>query len=155
MNDNPFVGRWTYRSFLNDPDASVKPNDLLFGSGTIVIMEMFEERPVPMQILHGTIGGEGWSLDLYGARSYGNPMAVNFRGTGVVSGSEWIYDYVGYLVPQWPNGVQQRAAMVGSIVRAIPHPSSGGGVSPAGVVASWYAVRQDDVGSHFIPKVQP
>ena len=137
MTDNPFLGQWSYRSFLNDTNLHTQPNDLLFGSGVIHIGE------APMNILVGTIGGEGWSLDLTGSRSYGNPMEVRFRGKGVVGGAEWIYDYVGYLVPQWPSGVQQKTAMVGSIVRAIPHPGSDGGVNPAGVVASWYAVRQE------------
>jgi hypothetical protein len=35
-------------------------------------------------------------------------------------------------------------AMVGSIVRTVPHASGTGGVAPAGVVCSWIAVRQDD-----------
>jgi hypothetical protein len=141
MSDNPFVGSWSYRSLLNDPDLSTSFNDLQFGIGTIVIEE------APMQLLKGTIGGSGWSLALKGAREYGNPMHVRFQGKGVISGEEWIYDYDGYLVPAWPNGVQQVPAMVGSIVRTIPHsgsPPKGGGpapVHPAGVVASWYAVR--------------
>ncbi len=162
MKDNPFVGSWTYRSFLDDPSqffdsishALASPDQLekhpeqcvallqqlfglVFGYGTIKIVES------PPAILKGTIGGSGWSLDLTGSRSYGNPMEVRFQGKGIVSGAEWIYDYVGYLVPHWPDGIQQRPAMVGSIVRVIPHPSGGGGISPAGVVASWYAVRQD------------
>ena len=49
-----------------------------------------------------------------------------------------------YLVPEWPDGVKQETAMVGSIVRVIPHPSGSGGVAPAGVVASWYAVKTDE-----------
>lgn len=138
MSDNPFVGSWTYRSFLNDPDVGKAFNDLEFGRGTIVIKE------APMQILEGTIGGPGWSLALKGARAYGNPMHVRFQGTGLVGGEEWIYDYEGYLVPHWPNGVGQRPAIVGSVVRTIPH-SGGekGTVSPAGVVCSFYAVRAD------------
>jgi hypothetical protein len=135
MSDNPFVGRWSYRSLLNDPDLNTSFNDLEFGQGVIEITE------APMQILTGTIGGSGWSLNLYGSRSYGDPMHVRFQGKGVVGGEEWIYDYTGYLVPQWPNGVQQRAAMIGSVVRTIPHSNGSGGVNPAGVVASWYAVR--------------
>lgn len=136
MSDaNVFVGRWTYRSWLNDVNLATQPNDLLFGSGTIEIVE------APSQILKGTIGGSGWQLDLHGSRSYGNPMTVRFQGKGVVSGAEWIYAYVGYLVPEWPDGVNQKTAMVGSIVRVIPHPSGNGGVSPAGVTASWYAVK--------------
>jgi hypothetical protein len=163
LNNNPFLGKWSYRSFFNDPNeflddignALSNPDALLqnpheclallqkmyglvFGNGTL---EITESHP---NILVGTIGGPGWQLELFGSRSYGNPMEVRFQGKGVVSGSGWLYAYVGYLVPQWPNGIQQRAAMVGSIVRVISHPSSDGGISPAGVVASWYAVKQDN-----------
>ena len=101
MSDNPFVGNWTYRSFLNDQDVNKAFNDLEFGRGTIVIEE------APMQSLRGTIGGPGWSLALKGARSYGNPMQARFQGTGLVNGEKWVYDYEGYLVPDWPNGVGQ------------------------------------------------
>jgi hypothetical protein len=136
MTDNPFVGSWTYRSFLNDPDVSKAFNDLEFGRGTIVIEE------APMQTLKGTIGGPGWSLALAGARAYGNPMHVRFQGVGRVNGEKWIYDYGGYLVPGWPNGVDQIPAIVGSVVRTIPHSGSQPGtVRPAGVVCSFYAVR--------------
>ena len=89
MSDNPFVGSWTYRSLLNDTDPNTSFNDLQFGLGTIVI------EKAPMQLLKGTIGGPGWSLDLKGAREYGNPMHVRFQGKGVINGEEWIYDYDG------------------------------------------------------------
>lgn len=136
MNDNPLTGKWTYRSFINNPDVTTAFNDLEFGRGTIVLDD------APMSLLKGTIGGPGWSLKLKGSRSYGNPMELRFEGKGVVGGAEWIYAYVGYLVPAWPNGVQQVPAIVGSVIRVIPHPSgSGGGTSPAGVVASFVAVR--------------
>jgi hypothetical protein len=143
MSHNPYVGSWTYRSFYNDPDLHLDSkgnadfNAVQLGFGTIVIRESGPEQ------LSGTIGGDGWSLDLFGSMNYGNPGQVRFQGKGVVGGNEWIYDYIGWLVPVWPNGVQQRRALVGSIVRTIPHPSGGGGVSPAGVVGSWYAVLQD------------
>ncbi|HBL28695.1 MAG TPA: hypothetical protein DD490_17810 [Acidobacteria bacterium] len=142
FDSNVFVGNWTYRSWLNDTNLNTQPNDLLFGSGTITITE------APMALLTGTIGGPGWQLALHGSRSYGNPMTVQFWGKGLVGGAEWIYAYVGYLVPEWPDGVQQKTAMVGSIVRVIPHPATDSqgnvvGTSPAGVVASWYAVKQD------------
>jgi hypothetical protein len=138
VSDNPFVGSWTYRSFLNDPDIS-KPFDTLeFGVGTLRIEEGPEET------LGGTIGGDGWSLALHGSRSYGYPMQVRFQGKGQVGGAEWVYDYIGWLVPVWPNSTDQlqRPAIVGSVVRTVPHPGSGGGTSPAGFVASFYAVRQ-------------
>lgn len=139
MNANPFVGQWTYRSLLNDPDGSKPFNDLEFGEGTLSIAE--EDSTT----LGGTIGGPGWSLDLHGSFGYGSPMQVRFQGKGVVSGAEWIYDYIGWLVPVWPNSndTLQRVSMVGSIVRTIPHPTGtdGKSVAPAGVVASWYAVK--------------
>jgi hypothetical protein len=145
MSRNPFVGTWTYRSLLNDPDLHLdkKGNPdfdaIAFGWGTLVLREGGPEE------LEGTIGGSGWSLDLHGSMNFGNPGQVRFQGRGLVSGAEWIYDYIGWLVPVWPNSNArlQRPAIVGSIVRTIPHPGGGGGTSPAGVVASWYAVRQD------------
>ncbi len=139
MTNNPFVGRWTYRSLLNETDASVPFNSLEFGVGTIVIDDG------PMELFTGTIGGDGWSLVLHGSRGYGSPSQVRFQGKGVVSGEEWIYDYIGWLVPVWPNStaILQRPAFVGSVVRTIPHSSGNGGVSPAGVVASFYAVKVD------------
>jgi len=137
-NNNILIGQWTYRSLLNDPDLSTAFNDLEFGRGTIQVDQ------APMNEFKGTIGGPGWELELKGSINYGNPFEVRFQGKGIVGGEEWIYDYVGYLVRPWPNGIDQQMAMVGSIVRTIPHASGSGGVAPAGVVASWYAVKQSD-----------
>jgi hypothetical protein len=137
MNDNPFVGIWSYRSFLNDPDLNIDVSKLLFGAGTLTITE------AAVEILEGTIGTPGsWMLTLKGSRQYGTPYRARFQGKGTVEGELWIYDYECYLVPHWPNGVEQVPALVGSVVRTIPH-SGGkpGTVSPAGVVASFYAVK--------------
>jgi hypothetical protein len=70
-------------------------------------------------------------------------MQVRFQGKGIVSGEMWVYDYIGWLVPTWPNSdsTLQRDAIVGSVVRTVPHKSGGGGENPAGAVASFYAVR--------------
>lgn len=138
MKDNPFIGTWTYRSLLNEPDVTTDFDKLEFGRGTIVISASSSTT------LGGTIGGPGWSLDLHGSIGYGSPGQVRFQGKGLVSGEEWIYDYIGWLVPVWPNSddTLQRAAIVGSVVRTIPHSgSSPGTINPAGVVASFYAVR--------------
>lgn len=137
--ENPFVGSWTYRSLLNEPDISVDFNKLQFGIGTLKI------EAVSFDTLGGTIGGQGWSLDLHGSFGYGSPMQVRFQGRGMIGVEEWIYDYIGWLVPAWPNSNAQlqRPSIVGSIVRTVPHSGDGGKgpVHPAGVVASWYAVR--------------
>jgi hypothetical protein len=137
MSDNPFIGKWTYRSLLNDPDINKGFDKLEFGRADLVI-EQIGQR------LSGTIGGDGWSLALNGSFGFGSPMQICFQGKGIVSGEEWIYAYIGWLVPVWPNSDDslQRAAIVGSVTRVVAHSSSGGGTSPAGVVASFYAVLQ-------------
>jgi hypothetical protein len=135
--NNVLEGNWTYRSFLNNPDGSASFDSLEFGQGTIRIDSS------PMNEFSGLIYGEGWSLTLKGSTTWGNPFEVRFQGTGLVDGEEWIYDYVGYVVKPWPNGIGQRPAIVGSIVRTVPHASGSGGVAPAGVVCSWIAVKQD------------
>jgi hypothetical protein len=139
MTTNPFAGKWAYRSLLNDPDLSQDFDKLEFGRGTLDIKE------VSSTVLGGTIGGPGWQLALHGSFGYGSPMQVRFQGKGRVGGEEWVYDYIGWLVPAWPNSdaTLQRNAIAGSVVRTVPHGSSGsGGVSPAGVTASFYAVRE-------------
>jgi hypothetical protein len=134
--NNILIGTWTYRSFVNNPDLSVPFNNLEFGRGNIRI------DAAPMNEFKGLIYGEGWQLELKGSTNYGYPFVVRFQGKGVVGGEEWIYDYLGNVVPPWPNGVNQRTAIVGSIVRTIPHSDGAGGVAPAGFVCSWIAVRQ-------------
>ncbi|MEX2498283.1 MAG: hypothetical protein WD397_05340 [Wenzhouxiangellaceae bacterium] len=133
------VGVWTYRSFLSNPDLDADFDSLEFGRGNIRI------DAAPMQEFNGLIYGPGWELKLSGSIEYGSPFTFNFQGKGIVGGAEWIYDYHGYYVPRWPNGIDQRPAIVGTIVRAIPHPTGPNGKStaPAGVVAQWIAVKQD------------
>ena len=136
---NPFVGTWAYRSLLNDPNLATDFNDLEFGRGTLVIAQDAAGS------LTGTIGGPGWQLALYGGFGFGSAEPTRFRGSGVVNGEEWIYDYFALAVPVWPNSspTLQTPALIGSITRVIPHSgSSPGTVNPAGVVASFYAVRQ-------------
>jgi hypothetical protein len=142
MAQNPnigsLVGIWTYRSLLNDPDLATGFDKLEFGRGNIRIDD------APMGVFKGLIYDTGWSLDLNGAIGYGTPWSVRFQGTGNVGGEQWIYDYTGYVVPPWPNGVDQRPAIVGSVIRTLPHSGGGPGtIAPAGVVCSFYAVRQD------------
>lgn len=134
------TGAWTYRSFLSNPDVNADFDTLEFGRGNIRI------DPGSLQTFSGLIYGPGWELKLKGSIAYGNPFNVRFQGVGIVGGAQWIYDYQGYLIPDWPNGIDQRPALVGSIVRTIPHPTGPNGKStaPAGVVAQWIAVKQDE-----------
>ena len=71
---------------------------------------------------------------------------MRFQGVGATPGTiedghPWVYDYQGYVAPAWPNGVDQRPAIVGTIVRTVTHSH---GQAKAGVVASFIALRRDD-----------
>ena len=133
MTISPFTGKWSYRSFLNNPDLSVEFNELRFGAGNLVL-----EEPQFGEVV-GTLGGDGWLLDLKGWSSYGSPFEIRFQGSGIISEELWVYDYHGFLTPKWPNGNDQRAAILGTIVRTVPHSN---GQAEAGYVASWIAVKR-------------
>ena len=138
---SPFIGSWTYRSFVSDPILSTPTEKLLFGAGTMTL-----SVPAPDH-LAGTLGGDGWQLVLTGGVTAGNPAAIRFQGKGKIEGEEWVYDYLGFLVP----GLAQRRRASGprssgpsSEPRLTPTGRAG---SPAGVVAQWIAVRQDGPGA--------
>lgn len=131
-----FEGIWTYRSFLNDTKLSTSFDALEFGRGNIRIDAAAEG------VFKGLIYDTGWELKLNGSIQQGAPTTLWFQGKGIVNDAPWIYDYLCYLVPNIPNGIDQTPALVGSVTRAIPHPNGQGGTSPAGVVASFYAVLQ-------------
>ncbi|PTQ84867.1 hypothetical protein [Nitrosomonas ureae] len=124
-----FVGTWSYRSLLRDPDLTKEFNDLRFGAGTLIISVSGSGE------VSGSLGGEGWSLGLSGSC---RENEIKFQGRGVIGGDEWVYDYLGYMSPQWPNGIDETPAIVGTIVRSVDHSN---GQSKAGLVASWYAVQ--------------
>ncbi|ESX24123.1 hypothetical protein [Mesorhizobium sp. LSJC264A00] len=127
-----FTGLWSYRSLINSPDLSVTFNDLRFGAGTLDLNE-----PDPGKI-GGSLGGVGWSLALDGTATEGNPPIFRWQGRGMIGGEAWVYDYLGYLVPDWPDGVGQTDTIVGSVIRTVPHSN---GQATAGYTASFYAVR--------------
>ena len=136
---DPIVGTWTYRSLLNDPDINKQFNDLKFAAADL----SFEKSA--FGAVSGKLSFGADYLKLTGAASYGNPFALRFEGVGATSGTiengkPWIYDYQGYLIPSWPNGVDQRPAIVGSVIRMVTHSD---GQAKAGFVASFIAVRRD------------
>ena len=80
---NALVGKWSYRSLLNNPDLSISFNNLRFGQGTIDMVIDENGR------ISGTIGGPGWSLNLSGVASEGDPSVARFEGRGDIGGEEW------------------------------------------------------------------
>ena len=136
---DPVSGAWTYRSFLNDPDPNTPFNDLQFAVADLT----FEKAGFGQ--LKGRLQFGADFLALKGTITYGNPFTLRFQGVGASSGTieqghPWVYDYLGFQSPAWPNGVDQRPSIVGTIVRTVAHSQ---GRAKAGVVASWIAVRKD------------
>lgn len=130
-----FMGAWTYRSFLSNPDIKVDFDKLEFARATLVI-----ER-APFGVLLGKLSFDQDYLALKGSISYGNPYTARFQGRGATEGTKgWIYDYLGYLIPSWPDGVDQRPAIVGTVIRTVAHSE---GKAKPGVVASFIAVKRD------------
>jgi hypothetical protein len=140
MPDSVVSGSWTYRSFRNNPelvgDDPQKALELIFGEGKLDIT--FNDGRIFKASLD--FGG-GAGMDLFGAIYQGaglNPKVLVITGTGRegTATAKWVYQYQGYIVPDWAEGVDQRRAIVGTVIRTIPH--NGG---RAGVVASFVMVQ--------------
>jgi hypothetical protein len=137
---NPFAGTWTYRSFLNNPVLTnsdpQKLAALLFAEGTWTVTDS-----LPTIFVGELSFGADFIMDLKGVVSPAvedQPAHVHIVGSGrdgTPSGG-YFYDYDGSLTEQWPNGVNQIAAVTGSVIRVKPHSGEA-----AGLVASFIAVK--------------
>jgi len=141
-------GNWTYRSFRNIPDmVGDDPNKalaLIFGQGTLSL-NVTDETTLRGVLDFGDFGGDA-EMDLFGTIIAGSaimPAVLIVTGTGRegTSTAKWVYQYLGYVVPNWPQGVSQVPAIVGTVVRTIPHGSD----HPAGVAASFVIVKQPSI----------
>ena len=137
------TGKWTYRSFLNDPtQVTSDPNK----AGREPAGAACSPKPCSRskfrrrRALKGAIDWPGGGLDLHGTvrEDAGAPvLAIIGTGRPHTDTAHWEYDYHGQLAHHWPHGVNQRPAIVGNVLRAKPHNGA-----PAGVVASFIAVKQ-------------
>jgi hypothetical protein len=137
---NPFAGTWTYRSFLNNPapvgSDPAKLEALLFAEGVLTVEDtvniIFRAElsfgPDQIMNLNGVVTpshpGRPAHAHIVGMGKPGSPLA------------DYFYDYDGSLTEHWPNGVNQVAAITGSVIRVKPHNGE-----PAGLVASFIAVK--------------
>jgi len=145
-----FAGLWTYRSFLNDPTPVYKTARQNADELILQEADFKLETPTNWSTLRGTIEWPGRFLDLQGAvrelesfsatATPGGGPAVSFeivgKGRPGTETDGWEYYYRGYLTRQWPDGIAQRRALVGSVIRAKP----GGEAAPA--VAPFIAVKR-------------
>jgi hypothetical protein len=140
VKSSDLPGKWTYRSFINTADLidgnAQKALNLIFGEGVFTFVLTGDALTGDLDM------GGGYVLDLKGKVQPGTenaPLTVGLSGVGRdnTPTAAWEYDYHGYLAYHWPNGVNQAAALVGTVVRAKAHDSGA-----AGLVASFIAVKQ-------------
>lgn len=141
MSNSLISGNWTYRSYLNDPslvgDDPKKALDQIFGEGQLHFVSGDERKFKAVLDF-----GNNAQMDLFGniINATGlSPHTLVITGTGRegTSTAKWVYQYQGYLVPDWVEGVNQVPAIVGTVIRTIPH-----GSGHAGVVASFIIIKQ-------------
>jgi hypothetical protein len=133
-------GIWTYRSYLNDPmligNDPKRALAQIFGEGVLTFTHCDENNFKSVLDFGG-----GAEMDLFGTIVKGsglNPATLLITGTGreETSTAKWVYQYQGFVVPAWAEGVKQVPAIVGTVIRTIPH-----GSGPAGVVASFILIK--------------
>ena len=129
-----FIGNWTYRSLRNLPIETPFPN-LEFATAVMRFQKTSGDS------IFGVLDmGPGYTLNLKGKLTTCNGSTTFYiQGEGVpnTGTANWEYDYQGYAVPKWTNGINQVDACTGSVIRSKPH-----GNAKAGETASFYMIRQ-------------
>lgn len=153
MSVEGFAGNWTYRSFYNRPEFGARADELIDATADLVL-EVGGTGGTSAGLdldggseISGTLSihnGFSLSLTMSGVAKPGNPPTIRLRATGVEDTvtAGWIYDYIGYLVPSWPEAVGQRSTIVGTVIRTVEHMGglTGDEVRPAGDTMSFIAV---------------
>lgn len=146
MPDSPFAGTWTYRSFHNEPEPVDSFDELRLAQAELTL------EAVGSDLLSGRLSFGDDYLAMSGTVQDADPPTVRLRATGLegTATAGWIYDYVGYLAPFWPEGDSQRPALVGTVIRTAPHEPK----RPAGHSYSFVAVSRDRPGAPYrLPEV--
>lgn len=133
-------GKWTYRSFHNNPGLVSGDKDkalaLIFGEG------VFELNPVTYVKFTGSFHmAEGYDMTLEAElirEEENDPYRISIIGLGIAGTATegWRYDYDASICKRWDSGVDQVEAFTGTVIRVNPH-----GAAKAGYVASFIAVR--------------
>lgn len=115
---NTFIGNWTYRSLHNIPNEVEDFNDLRLWQAELTLEE---DGP---NLIKGKISSGDYILNIHGAVDISeNISIITFRAVGIENTitAGWVYDYSGFIYKDWPDGDQQRPAIVGTVLRKVPH----------------------------------
>jgi hypothetical protein len=138
------TGKWDYRSFHNNATYALRASPT--ANGLILQEAVFKLKTPTSTTLEGTIElPDGGVLDIgqgiVPVGEAGEPPKFAFVGIGR-SGTKtdgWEYSYDGHLTPWWPQGVNQRRTLVGSVIRVKSH---NGWQWGGGVALPFIAVKQ-------------
>jgi hypothetical protein len=151
VDHHDLTGYYTYRSLLNRPEPADDFNRIRFGEGDLFLWVAPDGR------IRGTLGfpadplgPEKDFMDVTGRVTSWEPVSIELAGLGRPGSgtADFDYRYQVTIAPSFADAVRQRAAFVGSVLRAKPH-----GTAQAGATASIVAVRRDFLPPRGIPGV--
>jgi len=136
------LGIWSYRSFINNPEPVGSADEtlaLIFGEGVLTIVDADPALGFNTIL---SFGGDA-VMDLKGDVVVADPgglLTARAIGAGRAGSpvADFRYDYLFFEVPAWPSGIDQRQALVGSVVRAADH-----GSARKGATASTITLKRD------------
>ncbi|SRR5260221_12183017 len=136
MTINDILGNYVYRSLHNNQFIGEDFLKLRFGEGFMSITKLTGSK------FEGYFDmGNNYLMNLDGEiNDVENQLLVNMKGVGKENSPTqgWIYEYHGYLVPAWSNGIGQLKTIVGTVIRSADH-----GTAKAGYTATFYMVDRE------------
>jgi len=146
-------GYWTYRSFINNPNPVDSFDQIRFGEGEL-FLNVRQDGNVSGSLSFPAQPGAEFKafMDITGSVTNWSPITLRFTGTGRKDTDifDFKYEYFCSLAHTWENGINQRAALVGTIVRSQDH-GAGDQVAKAGATASFVAVKRNFVETRDVP----
>jgi len=142
---NPFVGTWIYRSFHNRPMPVQSFDEIKLAEAELNLTE-----EGPDWLVGKLVFKDGRFIDMTGVSTLADGrFQLRMRGSGAkdTPPKRWIYDYVGTLAAEWPDGDRQVPAIVGTVTRSAFHEPN----RPTGETFSFIAVRSQPALAQVTP----
>jgi hypothetical protein len=147
MEPQELVGYYTYRSFIDIPLPVDDFNKI-----------RSEESELFLIVLaNGTVSGtlsfpadpgapQKEFMDITGVvKNWSSPLTIEFTGKGRPNTEifDYVYEYSSSVAHSWEKGINQRLALIGTVLRAQDHHGSANQVAKAGETASFVSVKRD------------
>ena len=151
MNNFDLSGYYTYRSFINNPDPVEDFNKIQFAEAELFLNVRTDGA------ITGTLAFPAYALadtkafmDITGRVRDWSSAVLELEGLGRpgTDTDSFDYKYQGSFAPTFSDATSERMALVGTVMRAKAH-----GSAPAGVTASFVAVKRDYLRPRSIPGV--